>query len=77
MDIKYMIIIIKYTMIIKDYLKYCHKKMIYKKDEEFIDGFINLTDKINYIIYYLQRLFISLDRFFTRLPEDVHYVVHQ
>ena len=42
--------------------------MIYKKDEEFIDGIINLTDKINYIIYYLQRLFISLDRFFTRAP---------
>ena len=54
-----------HNKIIKDYLKFCYKKLIYKNDEEFIDEFINLTNKINLIIYYLQRLFTYLDRFFT------------
>ena len=54
-----------HNKIIKDYLKFCYKKLIYKNDEEFIDEFINLTNKINLIIYYLQRLFTYLDRYFT------------
>ena len=55
-----------HNKIINDYLKYCYKILINKKDEEFIDEFTNLTDKINLIIYCLKRIFTYLDRFFTK-----------
>ena len=58
-DEKGFIIYSYYIKLIKDYIKFCYKLISSQNDENtFIDDFINITDKINHIIFYLKKYFI-------------------
>ncbi len=55
-----------HNTIIQGYIQDCYK--IVSKDSDsssIIDSFIKYTDNINFLIYWMSRIFTYLDRFFT------------
>jgi len=51
--------------VIKEVIEHCYKKVKDKKNLELIDIFIKQTEKINFLIYWMNRIFTYLDRFYT------------
>ena len=51
-----------YDKIILDFLAYCSKKIELESKKNFIDSFIIYTEKINILIYWMNRIFAYLDR---------------
>ena len=55
-----------YTKTIEDFIKECAKKIKRVSNNELIDDFIRTTENINFLIYWMIRIFTYLDRFYTR-----------
>ena len=51
---------------IENYLLDCKNDLENEGDENFIENFIIYTEKINYLIFFMVRIFIYLDRFYTK-----------
>ena len=54
-----------YIQIIENYIIDCKNKLIEEEKSNLIDGFLFHTKNINFVIYYMQRIFSYLDRFYT------------
>ena len=54
---------------IQDYIEECHKKISRKSNIQLIDIFIKLTENINFLIYWMRRIFAYLDRFYTKAKQ--------
>ena len=54
-----------HNKIIKNFIEICYKKVSKLSGTQFIDGFIKETENINFLIYWMNRIFTYLDRFFT------------
>ena len=52
--------------VIKDYLEKCFKLISSKPKDELIDLFIKQTENINILLYWLNRIFTYLDRFYLK-----------
>jgi len=52
--------------IIREVVDHCYKKVKDKKNIEMVDSFIKQTERINFLIYWMNRIFTYLDRFFTK-----------
>ena len=50
--------------ILKDFIEECHKKIKKLSNIQFIDAFIQKTENINFLIYWMNRIFTYLDRFY-------------
>ena len=50
---------------IQDYIEECHKKISRKSNIQLVDVFIKLTENINFLIYWMNRIFTYLDRYYT------------
>ena len=55
-----------YNSIIQDYIEECFKKIKKKSNIQLIDSFIKCTENINFLIYWMNRIFTYLDRFYTK-----------
>ena len=51
---------------IQGYIEDCYKIISRESSAQFIDTFIKLTDNINFLIYWMSRIFTYLDRFYTK-----------
>ena len=51
---------------IQGYIEDCYKIISRESTAQFIDTFIKLTDNINFLIYWMNRIFTYLDRFYTK-----------
>ena len=51
---------------IQGYIEDCYKIISREYTAQFIDTFIKLTDNINFLIYWMNRIFTYLDRFYTK-----------
>ena len=51
--------------IIREVVDHCYKKVKDKKNIEMVDSFIKQTERINFLIYWMNRIFTYLDRFYT------------
>ena len=56
--------------IILKFIEECNEKMSKFNNSQLIDGFIELTEKINLLIYWMSRIFIYLDRFYTKQSKN-------
>ena len=52
--------------IIEIYIQDCSKELNKETNSNLIDAFIKYTDKITFLIYWLNRIFCYLDRFYTK-----------
>ena len=52
--------------VIKDYLKKCFQLLSSQPEIALIDLFIKQTENINFLIYWMNRLFTYLDRFYMK-----------
>ena len=55
-----------HNKIIQENIEYCNNILKKKSKSQLIDSFITLTDKINFLIYWMNRIFTYLDRFYTK-----------
>ena len=55
-----------YNKTIKDYILESYNELIEEKNSNLIDKFLERINKINILIYWMQRIFSYLDRFYTR-----------
>ena len=51
---------------IQGFIEECYKKISKETNIQLIDSFITYTDNINFLIYWMNRIFTYLDRFYTR-----------
>ena len=51
---------------IQKFIKDCYKEVSKENSTQLIDSFIKHTDNINFLIYWMYRIFYYLDRFYTR-----------
>ena len=51
---------------IQKYIEDCYKIVSRETTTQLIDSFIKQTDNINFIIYWMKRIFTYLDKFFTK-----------
>ena len=51
---------------IQGFIEDCYKKLNQKSSNELIDSFIKYTENINFLIYWMNRIFTNLDRFYTK-----------
>ena len=54
-----------YNKTIQDFIEECQKKISKKSKNQLIDVFIKQTESINFVIYWMYKIFIYLDRFYT------------
>ena len=54
-----------YTQFIENYIIDCKNKLNDDEKSNIIEGFLFHTKNINFVIYYMQRIFSYLDRFYT------------
>ena len=54
-----------YSKIIDNFIKECTRKVKKLSNMELIDEFIRCTENINFLIYWMNRIFFYLDRFYT------------
>ena len=54
-----------HNSIIQEYIQDCYKIISKESYTSLIDSFINHTEKINVLIFWMSRIFTYLDRFFT------------
>ena len=52
--------------IIREVVDHFYKKVKDKKNIEMVDSFIKQTERINFLIYWMNRIFSYLDRFYTK-----------
>ena len=55
-----------HNSIIQGYIEDCHKIISRESTAQYIDTFIKLTENINFLIYWMNRIFTYLDRFYTK-----------
>ena len=58
-----------HNQIIQNFIEGCLKKVIKLSNIQLIDCFIKETENINFLIYWMNRIFTYLDRFFTRAKQ--------
>ena len=58
-----------HNQIIQNFIEGCHKKVSKLSNIQLIDCFIKETENINFLIYWMNRIFTYLDRFFTRAKQ--------
>ena len=51
---------------IQKFIKDCYKEVSKENSTQLIDSFIKHTDNINFLIYWMYRIFYYLDRFYTK-----------
>ena len=51
---------------IQGFIEDCYKKVNKESSSHLIDSFIKYTENINFLIYWMNRIFTYLDRFYTR-----------
>ena len=51
---------------IQGFIEDCYRKISKESVNQLIDSFIRLTDNINFLIYWMNRIFTYLDRFYTK-----------
>jgi hypothetical protein len=54
-----------YNKIIQDFIEECQKKISKISKTQIIDTFIKQTENINFVIYWMYKIFIYLDKFYT------------
>ena len=55
-----------HNKIIQTFIESCYKKINKLSGTQFVDCFIKETENINFLIYWMNRIFTYLDRFFTK-----------
>lgn len=55
-----------HNKIIQGYILDCHKKIKGISSSQLVDSFLDCTSNINFLIYWMNRIFTYLDRFFVR-----------
>ncbi len=55
---------------ISDFVRKCSDKLELIPDSQLIDNFIKLSENINFVAYWLSRIFTYLDRFYTKSQQD-------
>ena len=55
-----------HNSIIKNYIQECYKLISKEPLDSLIDAFIKHTENINFLIYWMNRIFTYLDRFYTK-----------
>ena len=55
-----------HNKIIRNYITDCNKKMKEISSSQLVDNFLDCTGNINFLIYWMNRIFTYLDRFFVR-----------
>ena len=55
-----------YNKTIQNYIENCYKTISKETTSQLIDSFIKQTEKINFLIYWMYRIFSFLDRFYTK-----------
>ena len=55
-----------HNRIIQEYIEDCCNLVKKESKSQFIDSFIKLTEKINFLIYSMNRIFTHLDRLYTK-----------
>ena len=58
-----------HNRILNNFIEECGKKISKISGSQLIDAFIDTTEKINFLIYWMNRIFTYLDRFFTKTKE--------
>ena len=58
-----------HNQIIQNFIEGCLKKVSKLSNIQLIDSFIKETENINFLIYWMNRIFTYLDRFFTRAKQ--------
>ena len=59
-----------YNKILNTFIEDCGKKINKISGTQLIDAFIDKTEKINFLIYWMKRIFTYLDRFFTKKDKN-------
>ena len=54
---------------IEKYIIECKNKLIEESKTNLIDGFLKYTNKINFFIFWMNRIFCYLDRFYNKIKE--------
>ena len=55
-----------YNSTIRGFIEDCYKIISKESSNQLIDKFISITDNINFLIYWMNRIFTYLDRFYTQ-----------
>ena len=55
-----------YNKAIQECIEDCYKAISKETKSQLIDSFIKQTEKINFLIYWMYRIFSFLDRFYTK-----------
>ena len=55
-----------YNNTIQGFIEDCYKLIAKESSNQLIDKFIKLTENINFLIYWMSRIFTYLDRFYTK-----------
>ena len=58
-----------HNKIIQNFIEDCYKKVKKLSNIQMIDDFIKQTENINFLIYWMNRIFTYLDRFFTKAKQ--------
>ena len=58
-----------HNKIIQDFIEESYKKISKKSNTHLIDSFIKQTENINFVIYWMNRIFTYLDRFYTKAKQ--------
>ena len=61
-----------YNKIIYNYIIECKKKLISESNINLIDNFLEYIKKINFLIYWMSRIFVYLDRYYTKDKKLAH-----
>ena len=56
-----------YNIKIKEFITFCMNELVKENEDNLINKFFEYTDRIYLFIYYMQRIFCYLDRFFTKV----------
>ena len=56
-----------YNLKIKEFITFCMNELVKENEDNLINKFFEYTDRIYLFIYYMQRIFCYLDRFFTKV----------
>ena len=54
---------------IEKYIIECKNKLLEESKTNLIDGFLKYTNKINFFIFWMNRIFCYLDRFYNKIKE--------
>ena len=55
-----------YNKTIQKFIEDCYKTVSKENSTQLIDSFIKYTENINFLIYWMYRIFVYLDRFYTK-----------